>query len=365
MYINRSRRLWPVCLAFTAGILLAACGAETAPDTSTAPQPAEAAAAGVNFGGGNYAFLAADEMPPDAAEVTLTLVEGVDGNAVRIEPEGDGVPYIVIDAGSLLGDAVSRLYEMQVTVEVENPCGEFHAVSGELLAYSGAERAESADSWSVYLSDKNPNIARALLDSEAQRFVPGAHNFFVLTRKVDNAVAEGHPPANLILRGIRFLAEDGSELPVNPDAVFDAPAGFGEPDRTNLLAVSGEVALEDAAGSSSDWGQAIALPTIKNDGGVLDPALLTPGCVITVHYTAATPPELILQSWTDGAPDTAGWAKVAPAAVNNTGTTAQFVYADLVAAFGGEDFAAYLDQLYVGDTGSALRLHAVTVGRAD
>ncbi|MDR1947862.1 MAG: hypothetical protein LBQ38_00545 [Spirochaetaceae bacterium] len=315
---------------------------------------------GIRFSGGKFGFLFVDESPVGANKARLSLVDYEGGKAVRAELSGSGVPYIVIDADSLLGQRVRDLREMLVTIRVEHPSGEFYAVSGDIYAYSGPDRLESADPWSVYLPNKNPNIARAVLEGEAEWFVPGAYNFFILTRKVDNALGEGKEPSNLLITGLRFLDAEGRDLPVNPDAGFNAPEGFGIPDRSNLFAVAEEAVIPGAEGSSKNWGQAVGLSTVKNDGPI-DPGFLIPEAIVTVYYTSAAAPELILQSWTDGAPGTAGWAKVAPAAVNDSGTTAQFLYGDLAAAFGTENFSQYLDRIYVGDTGRELTVYAVTL----
>jgi hypothetical protein len=316
---------------------------------------------GIRFTGGQYDFLFVDESPPGANKARLSLVDYNQGKAVKAELFGSGVPYIAIDASSILGKAVGDLREMQITVGVENPGGEFYAVSGEIRAYSGPDRAESVDSWSVYLPNKNPNIARAVLEGEGEQFVPGAYNFFVFTRKVDNALGDGQPPSNLIISEIHFFDTKGREMRVNPRAGFAAPEGFGVPDRSNLISLEGEINIDDTGGGSKNWGQAVSLSAVKS-GGVLDSLLFGPGTVITVYYGSANPPELILQSWTPGAPGSAGWAKVAPAAVNNSGSAAQYLYEDMAASFGTGDFAAYLDRLYVGDTGRDLTVYAVSLG---
>jgi hypothetical protein len=338
-----------ICLLLVLGALLSACGGKSTD------------ANGIGFTNGKFDFLFVDESPIGANKAQLGLIDYNGGKAVRVELSGGGVPYIVIDASSLLGKAVQDLYEMQITIAVEHPSGEFYAVSGEIHAYSGTERRESIDPWSVYLPTKNPNIARAVLEGEGERFVPGAYNFFILTKKVDNALNAGEAPSNLIISEIRFFNAEGRELRVNPKAGFAAPEGFGIPDRSNLVAVDAETNIDRAEGSSKNWGQAVAISTLKNDGP-LDPQLLTANAVITVYYSSEAPPELILQSWTDGAPGTAGWAKVAPAAVNDSGSTAQYLYEDLTAAFGADDFATYLDKLYIGDTGKELRVYSVTIG---
>jgi hypothetical protein len=219
-------------------LLMSACGG--APARVTA----------IDFAGGAFGFLFVDNTPMDAADTRLEWIEGEGGPAVKAVQAGGGVPYIVIDAASILGDAVTELREMQVTLGVDTPNGEFYAVSGEILAYSGKERVESVDSWSVYLPERNPNIASAVLKTEAEWFVPDAYNFFVLTKQVDNAALNGQIPENLIIYGIRFLNAAGEELLVNPAAGFAAPEGFGAYDRSNLAAVSGETVLnaEDADG---------------------------------------------------------------------------------------------------------------------
>jgi hypothetical protein len=314
----------------------------------------------VDFSGGKYAFLSVDESPPGAAGVDLSLVPRRGAQAVRAELTGAGTPYIVIDASSLLGKDVSRLRTMELTLGLEREDGEFYAVSGEIRAYSGAERRESADRWSVYLAEKNPNIARAVLD-EGEYFVPAADNFFILSRKLDNAVEAGKDPSALIISRIRFLDEQGKELKINPNGVFHPPRGFGQRDRSNLLAFENEYNLERANGTSKGgWGQAVVLDTAKN-GGKIDPALFTDKSALMVYYSAETPPELILQSWTEGAPPSAGWAKVAPAAVNNSASCTQYLVADMIKAFGTADFSTYLDKLYVGDTGTALEVFTVSV----
>jgi hypothetical protein len=314
---------------------------------------------GIHFTGGKYGFLSVDESPAGASRVKLSLVDYRGGKAVRAEINGNGTPYIVIDASSILGKSVGSLREMWVTIGVENPSGEFYAVSGDIRAYSGADRTESRDPWSVYLPHKNPNIARVVLD-EGEEFIPGAHNFFILTRKEDVALGEGRPPSNLVISEIHFFDADGKEMRVNPDAVFSAPEGFGELDRSNLLPAGGEIFIEKSDGTSKNWGQAVALDTAKN-GGPFDASLLGPDVVITVYYASAAPPELILQSWTQGAPEGSGWAKTAPAAVNNSASAAQYTYAGMAAAFGTGDFALWLDKLYVGDTGQDLTVYMVTV----
>ncbi|GHV14049.1 hypothetical protein FACS1894219_09630 [Clostridia bacterium] len=322
--------------------------------------------AGVDFSSAAFDYLFPYLTPPDAAQYSLVPVTLNDGTAgVKLIQESGGVVYLVIDASSLLGDKVGDLVKMKVTITADNPSGNFYAVSGDILAYSGAARIETGDGWSVYLETKNPNTAVAHLETDAERFVPDAYNFFILTKNVDTALAEGAPDTNLVITGIHFYDENDNELAADSSAVFNKPQGFGEIDRTNLFNVNGdadETPYESSSGESSGWGQAVNLSTVKN-GGQVDGAAIAPDTVFNVYYTSATPPELILQSWTDGHPDAAGWAKVSPYTVNISQSIAQYVYPDMVAAFGTDDFETYLDAVLVGDTGVDLRVANVTVGK--
>ncbi|GHV95281.1 hypothetical protein AGMMS50293_16010 [Spirochaetia bacterium] len=312
----------------------------------------------IDFTDGKFEFLAVDESPVEAARTRLSLVDYQGGKAVKADISGIGAPFIVIDASSLLGKRVSELRTMEITLGLEREDDEFFAVSGEIRAYSGQNRAESTHSWSVYLPEKNPNTARAVL-KEGGYFVPNAYNFFVLTRKVDNALEAGKDPSAFVISRIRFLDSRGREIRANSRAAFRPPPGFGERDTSNLLPFGEELAIEKASGASrGGWGQAVALDTVKNGGG-LDPAVFGENTVVMVYYRSDSPPELILQSWSGGS----GWAKVAPAAFNNSVSCAQFHYADMIAAFGSPDFTACLDKFYVGDTGKELKVYAVTVAQ--
>jgi hypothetical protein len=314
----------------------------------------------IDFANENIDFLYAYRASPDAADVKMSVVPYNGGNAVYIDNNGNGTPYIAIDVSSILGGNIDKLCTLEVVVAVEHPDEEFYAVSGELTQVTArSEASPYSGTWSVYISTKNPNVARAILD-DGQDFISG--DLVILSKNVDNALTSGAGASDLIISELRFLDSGGNLLPVNSDAGFSAPDGFGKPDSSNLSEVADETSVPGAEGSSGGWGQAVALMTAKNDGGVFDASVLIPGSVITVYYTSATPPELILQSWTDGAPDGAGWAKVSPFAVNDSGSAAQFLFDDISTVFGTEDIASFLDQLYIGDSGNDLKVYSVTVG---
>ena len=332
--------------------------------TQKAPEPVvleakpavEAVEGAITFEDQQFGFIKVDSSPGNADLSELSIVDSLGSKALKVTIKDGKVPYVAIDAASLLGSKLPELRKMELSIMLESPSGVFYACSGAIFAYSGEDRVRSSDAWSVYLDHKNPNKAAAEL-TEGQEFVLDAKNFFVLTKETDN----GAEPSHMIIDNIVFYDANGNVLVADSSAGFDAPAGFGAADLSNLSPVVGEQIIEGAVGSSSGWGQAVSIESAKNEGA-FDVALLTEGSIITLYYQSASEPELIFQSWTDGAPDTSGWAKVTPFATNNSGTVSQFSLADIAAAFGTDDLVTYVDKFNVGDTGNDLTVTKITVG---
>ena len=317
----------------------------------------------IDFEDGQYGFIQLNTAPGNADESELSIVDYGGSKVLKVDVKNDKIPYVAIDVASLVKDRIADVRSIEMDIGVEYEDGEFRACSGLVYAYSGTERTESSDPWSVYLEKKNPNVAKGVLDDEAEYFVPDAQNFFVVTKETDNGLSAGTAAADLYIDNIIIRDADGNPIPVDTSAGFDKPAGFGAADLTNLTGVVAESTIEGAEGKTDGgWGQAVVIGALKNEGGTFDPSVLQPGCIITVYFSSASAPELILQSWTEGAYETSGWAKVAPFTVNDSCTIAQYSYDDMVAAFGGDDFATYLDNFNVGDTGNAISVSKVTVG---
>ncbi len=318
---------------------------------------------GVTFEDGKFDFIMLNTAPGNADKSELSIVDFNGSKALKVDVKENKIPYVAIDVSSLVGDKIASVHSIEMTVATEYADGNFYASSGFLYAYSGENRTESRDAWSVYLPAKNPNLAKGVLDKEGEAFVADAYNFFVFTKETDNGIAKGVEACDLYIDNIIIRDANGNAIPVDTSVGFNKPAGFGADDTSNLTKVVGEAVIDGGTGSSTGgWGQAVQLSTIKNDGGVFDPAILKPGTIITIWFASATAPEIVLQSWTDGRPEAAQWAKVAPFAVNDSVTIAQYKYDDMVAAFGVDDFATYLDKFIVGDTGDALTVAKISYG---
>lgn len=349
----KARRMLPVMMMAALACAGTAYGGETG-------------SAVIDFEDGNAGFIAMDTAPGDASECEAEIADWNGSKALKINAEDGKVPYVGIDLASLAGDRIADVRSVEMTIGTEGADGTFYAVSGTINAYVGEDRTMVSSPWSVFMEKKNPKTAVFEL-KEDQSFAPGAQNILVITKgnKSDSDVGmfKGEGPAIIYLDDICLLDAEGNAIPVDTTVEFDKPAGFGAADMSNLTGLLGENVLDGASGSSNgSWGQAVALDT-ELAGGSFDPSVLEPGTIVTVYYAADTAPELILQSWEEGAPETMGWAKIAPSAVNDSNTICQYTYDDIAAVIGTDDFISYLDKLYVGDTGSALNVSKVSVAK--
>lgn len=132
----------------------------------------------------------------------------------------------------------------------------------------------------------------------------------------------------------------------------------------SVSAEDAELAIEPVT-SSGSWGQSViyktALQTAEAD---FNPTAMTEDSVVKVEYTCEAPKdicpvELIWQSWGEHSDDKiVDWAKVAPAEEGDG--WADFNYADIVAAYGTDDFSEVYN-ICVGDTGTPVTVTKVTV----
>lgn len=147
-------------------------------------------------------------------------------------------------------------------------------------------------------------------------------------------------------------AETEAETEAAPAETEAAPA---ESAAVDYSALTGDVISDTEATSGGAWGQAITLTTLKNEGGVFDPSILTPDKAVVVYYEAETAPEVVLQSWSGGE----GWAKVPANEEYSVDGVAVFTYDYMTAMYQSENFVDTLDAFIVGDTGSELTVSKV------
>ncbi len=349
---------------------MAACGNETTstPDPTAAPQATEAPKptaepapepvvedASIDFEDGNMGFIAPYMQMADAAEVELSIVDYNGSKALQVKNLTGKVPYVAIDATSLLGADVAKVATMEYSIGVSNDAGKFSAASGYTYAWSGEDLVETSDEWSVYLEKANPKKAVATL-SAGEEFVADAGNIFFINLKTDNAVDLGYGNSTFYIDNIRFLDADGNLLAADSSVAFVAPDGFESSgtDMSNLALVKNAVNFEGFACTGAGWGQnGFEMPQEVIDA-------LVPGSVIEIAYTSETGNMWIVMPWA-----TAGWMRVGDGGksyTNNSKTVAQITY-EQIEALCGEDKSTWGAMLQC-ESDSNWEVYSVKVGQA-
>ena len=201
------KKLLACLLAGTMALSMAACGDEKTPTSDSVPSdstpesvpestpeptpeaPATPVAeeASIDFEDGNMGFVSVYSKPADAAEVEMSIVDFGGSKALQVKNLTGKVPYVAIDATSLLGADVAKVASVELNIGVSYEDGSFNAVSGSLIAWSGEDLNETTDDWSVYLEKVNPKKQTATL-SAGEEFVADAGNMLVVQLKTDNGV---------------------------------------------------------------------------------------------------------------------------------------------------------------------------------
>ncbi|HKL99275.1 MAG TPA: hypothetical protein VJZ06_05160, partial [Mobilitalea sp.] len=275
----------------------------------------------LDFEDGLYGFATVYTAPSNADASELSVVDFGGSKALKVTNMNAKIPYIAIDIASLVGDKIADVKNITMDISTEHPDGNFYAVSGKTVAYSGEDRIASEDPWSVYMANKNPNTAKVILD-EGEEFVAGFQNMIILSLVTDNALDDGAPNANIYIDNIRVMDAAGNIIKADSSVAFAEPAGFSEADRSNLISVKNEVELFSNV-SDIAYAQGTGMNTLSQ-GGTIDPAIITEDTVITIYYESEGNIWLVAQSWVDGAPF--AWQRVADegaAIKNSSGTIAQ------------------------------------------
>ena len=364
----KKQKVLSCLLAGVMALSMTACGNDaatsntetgaTTPETTPAPVVEEEAS--IDFEDGNMAFAEIYTLPANADPSELSIVDYNGSKALQVKNVNGQVPYVAIDATSLLGADVTKVASMEFTVGVTHDDGKFSAVAGVTYAWSGADRIESSDEWSVYLESANPKKAVATLDA-GEEFVADAGNMFIISMSTDNGAASGIS-ATMYIDNIRFLDKDGNLLKADSSAAFNAPEGFVKTGHdANLLYVDNEVELEGFAVSAGAWAQAGIELTDEQR------ALLVPGSVITINYKADAPVWMVAISSDANPNPLGGWLRgvnqdtfVVDGYVSTDNSTVQYTYEQLV-AYWGEDFGQYVGTLQC-ESSADWEVYNVTVG---
>ena len=361
------------CLLTGAMVLsLTACGGQTnepasndGTETTATPAASQSTttdeAASIDFDDGNMGFVAAYMQNGDAGEAELSIADFNGSKALQVKNVDGKVPYVAIDATSLLGADVAKVATVEMTVGTTYENGKFSASSGELIAWSGEDLTESIDEWSVYLENQNPKKAVLTLDA-GEEFVADAGNIFMINLKTDNGLTEGNGNATLYIDNIRFLDAEGNLLTADSSVAFAAPAGFNGSEGVdpNLYLVSGAVEFAGFACTGDAWSQnGFDIPE-----DVL--AALVPGAVVEISFASESGDLWIVM------PDaTAGWTRVGVGNADGSGTTdaacsngvCQVTYEQLASIL-GDDTSTWGARMQA-ESDSAWEVFSVKVGQGN
>ena len=332
-------------------------------DDKKDPEPVvEVKEASIDFEDGLYDFVALYTAPANADAAEFSIADFNGSKALKVTNMTGKVPYIAIDIASLVGDKIADVRSITMDIGTEHSDGNFYATSGKIIAYSGEDRMESNDPWSVYLENRNPNTAKAILDeADGELFVDGYQNMIILTLDTDNGADKGAGFASFYVDNIRIF--DGADKVIKADSsvAFAEPAGFSDVDRENLIAVKNEVEVW-SGDEGAAWAQGTGMNTIAQ-GGTFDPALITEDSVFTIYFQSEGDIWLVLQSWEDGAPFS--WQRVADqgASIRNpSNTIAQVTYKQLVEYCNTDDFVKYLSMIQC-ESDMDWSVSSVTIGQ--
>ncbi len=374
------KRIFAVVMAAAMVLSLAACGEKqtsndttptptTAPTATTAPTEAPAdptptevpapqnvtiANASITFEDGNMGFVAPYMQHARSANMELSIVDFNGSKALKVTNlDGGKVPFLAIDASSLLGANVANVAGVEMVLGTSYEDGSFHSTSGKILSWWGAdlEEASLAD-WSVYMAKKNPKVVSGTV-AAGNELIADAGNIILVSLATDNGFTDEKLAASFYVDDIRFYDAAGNTITADTTVAFVEPEGFSGSgvDNSNQYVLTNTVEFDGYATSGGGWGQNGADFSTE----LLD--ALVPGTALEVSFESEDN-----SMWLVFPDATAGWSRIAQgqAYVNNSGTTAQITYEQIVAVV-GEDKANWGARLQF-EAQTAWEVYGVKVG---
>lgn len=283
----------------------------------------------IDFEDGVYGFVGVDKsVNPVGDDSTLSIADFGGSKALKVESNGK-IPYVGIQVDALLGDKAANVKTVEMSLGIENPDGEFNAVSGKIYAFLGAENERKDGDWSVYLETANPKTAVYAVPDEMSF---GEGNYMVVSLETDNGKDAGATPAILYIDNIAFKDASGNVIAADTTAEYVSTA-TGE-DRSNLANVTDAVEFEGFATKGDGWAQSGFAMTED----IL--AALVPGSVVEISFTSENGDMWIVMNEAE-----AGWMRVGDgtngsSTVNDSKTTAQIPF-EMLAEYCGDDVSKW------------------------
>ncbi len=361
----KAKKVLALCVAAVMAMSLAACGnedagsgnvqestteqstenteestSEAAPESSEEPGGAavEAGPASIDFEDGLFGFAGDNTTVVGgiANAASYNVVDFGGSKALEVVPNGKGMG-IGFQIDALLGDKVSQVKSIELSIGTSSSDGNFYANSGKLYGMYAGEKDSVA--WSVYLETANPKTVTYTVPDD-KTFGEGDN--FVVSLETDNAATEGIGWQTLYIDNVTFKDASGNVIEADTSAQFVAAETGLDP---NLMVLKDVVELDGFACSAGGWSQAGIDLTEEQK------ALFVPGSVIEIEYKSDAPVWMVAVS-SDENPNPLGtWLRgvnqdtfVVDGYVASDNSKVQYTYEQLVPYF-GEDYGQFLNTL--------------------
>jgi len=302
------KKFLAVLLAAMMTVALAACGGTPSGDETPTPTQAPdnvPEEVSIDFEDGNFGFAMMKTRPRKADESIISVADVNGSKALYVKHVDATEMHLGIDIDAILGNKVTEVRKISMTIGTEHGDAKFASAAGEMLVYTGDTLAETkVSAWAVYMEKKNPKTVTFELP-EGVAFTAGNDNYFVVSKLEDT----GSVIADFYIDDIRFLDANGNVLKGDTTVVMEAPNNFlkrVEEEDDNTSAV--KVALDEAYGG--DWGQS----------GIIGADILAQfsgDVTVTVKYELQSGYDYYL--W---GPMDSSWAKLGPAKIGMTAKAA-------------------------------------------
>ena len=283
---------------------------------------------------------------------SYNVVDYNGSKALEVVPNGKGVG-IGFQIDALLGDKVSQVKSIDLTIGTKSPDGTFYASSGKLYGTYGGDKDNSA--WSVYLETANPKTVTYTVP-DGMTFGEGDN--FVVSLETDNAASAKVGYQTVYIDNVTFKDASGNLLEADSSATFVGTISGEE--RTNLATLKDVVEFEGFATSGGEWSQqGFDMPQEFIDA-------LVPGSVIEISYTSESGEMWLLMNGAE-----AGWIRCGstadpcgptPSIYNSAKDTCWITYDMLVETY-GEDVSTWGTSMQCESDG-AWEVYSVKVGPA-
>lgn len=318
-------------------------------------EPKQEKEVSIDFENGNKGFVTVYTQVTNADPSLLEIVDYHGSKALKVTNAEGKIPYVAFDIGSMLGERISEIKTIEMTIGTEYATGKFSALSGKIISWAGVDATEYQDAWAVYIESKNPNKAVAKIDA-GEEFVADADNIIMITIDTDNGLTEGNGNANLYIDDIRFLDALGNVMQVDTTIAFVKPKAFegSDKDLSNLTELSEVIEFTGFEKKADAWAQdGLEMPQEIIDA-------LVPGAIIEIEYMSESGDMWIVL------PDAqVGWSRIGDginekAYINQSKNIAQITYEQIVAVC-GEDKSTWGARLQTESSGD-WEVYRVIVG---